>query len=272
MLEENFSPSKLRNRKNNIWKIQLHGFCIIRLLNEITMIVVKYLSKTKKEFKMTKKLAFIHTVSSLVGVFNDLSKELLPGVEVFHIADEMLLKVVLAQGGLSPFIFQRVSDHVIAAEHAGAIAVQCTCSSISPCVDAARPLAGIPILKIDEPMVNKAISIGSRIGIAATVPTTLKPTTELVHTRAAALGKSVNVESVLCEGAYSALFSGDAHKHDQIVAQYLRDLMKHNDVIILAQASMARVAQTIPTEEQHIPILSSPLLAMEYAKTVLSEM
>lgn len=219
---------------------------------------------------MTQKLAFIHTVPSLVGLFNDLSKELLPGVEVFHIADEMLLKVVLAQGGLSPFIFQRVSDHVVAAEHAGATAVQCTCSSISPCVDASRPLVGIPVLKIDEPMVNKAISTGPRIGIAATAPTTLKPTTELVHARAATLGKSVQVESVLCEGAYSALFSGDMQKHDQIVAQYLRDLMTHNDVIILAQASMARVAQTIPAEKQLAPILSSPRLAMEYVKTVLS--
>jgi Asp/Glu/hydantoin racemase len=220
---------------------------------------------------MTQKLAFIHTVPSLVGMFNDLSKELLPGVEVFHIADEMLLKVVLAQGGLSPFIFQRVSDHVVAAERAGATAVQCTCSSISPCVDASRPLVGIPVLKIDEPMVNKAIGTGSRIGIAATAPTTLKPTTELVHTRAAAMGRSVQVESVLCEGAYSALFSNDTQKHDQIVAQVLRDLMTRNDVIILAQASMARVAQTIPAEEQRIPILSSPRLAMEHVKTVLSQ-
>jgi Asp/Glu/hydantoin racemase len=219
---------------------------------------------------MTQKLAFIHTVPSLVVLFNDLSKELLPGVEVLHIADEMLLKVVLAQGGLSPFIFQRVSDHVVAAERAGATAVQCTCSSISPCVDASRPLVGIPVLKIDEPMVNKALDTGSRIGIAATAPTTLKPTTELVHVRAAAMGKSVQVESVLCEGAYNALFSGDTQKHDQIVAQYLRDLMARTDVIILAQASMARVAQTIPAEEQRVPILSSPRLAMEHVKAVLS--
>lgn len=218
---------------------------------------------------MTQILAFIHTVPSLVGLFNDLSKEFLPDTEVFHIADEMLLKVVLAQGGLSPFIFQRVSDHAIAAERAGATAVQCTCSSISPCVDAARPLVGIPVLKIDEPMVNKALSTGSRIAIAATAPTTLKPTTELVHTRAAAMGKSVQVESILCEGAYAALFSGDAQKHDQIVEKVLRDLMMRNDVIILAQASMARVAQIIPTEEQRAPILSSPRLAMEHVRTVL---
>jgi Asp/Glu/hydantoin racemase len=218
---------------------------------------------------MLQKLAFIHTVPSLVGLFNDLSKELLPEVEIFHIADEMLLKVVLAQGGLSPFIFQRVAEHVVAAERAGATMVQCTCSSISPCVDASRPLVGVPVLKIDEPMVNAALGIGSRIGIAATAPTTLKPTTDLVRARADAMGVAVQVESMLCEGAYDALFSGDPQRHDQIVSEVLRGLMTRNDVIILAQASMARVANAIPAEEQRVPILSSPRLAMERVRELL---
>lgn len=218
---------------------------------------------------MKQKLAFVHTVPSLVGLFNDLSKELLPDVEVFHIADEMLLKVVLAQGGLSPFIFQRVAEHVVAAERAGATMVQCTCSSISPCVDASRPLVGVPVLKIDEPMVNAALGIGSRVGIAATAPTTLKPTTDLVQARAAAMSVAVQVESVLCEGAYDALFSGNPQKHDEIVSGVLRGLMTRNDVIILAQASMARVAQAIPAEEQRVPILSSPRLAMEHVRELL---
>ncbi len=218
---------------------------------------------------MKQKLAFIHTVPSLVGLFNDLSKELLPDLEVLHIADEMLLKVVLAQGGLSPFIFQRVAGHVVAAERAGATMVQCTCSSISPCVDASRPFVGIPVLKIDEPMVNAALGIGSHVGIAATAPTTLKPTTDLVRARAAALGLQVQVESVLCEGAYDALFSGNPRKHDEIVSGVLRGLMTRCDVIILAQASMARVAQAIPAEEQRVPVLSSPRPAMEHVRELL---
>ncbi len=218
---------------------------------------------------MKQRLAFIHTVPSLVGLFNDLSKELLPGVDVLHIADEMLLKVVLAQGGLSPFIFQRVAGHVVAAEQAGATMIQCTCSSISPCVDASRPFVGVPVLKIDEPMVNAALGIGSRIGIAATAPTTLKPTTDLVHARASAMGVVVQVESVLCEGAYDALFSGNPQKHDEIVSGVLKGLMLRNDVVILAQASMARVAQTIPAEQQRVPVLSSPRLAMQHVRELM---
>ena len=219
---------------------------------------------------MKQKLAFVHTVPSLVGLFNELSRELLPDVEVFHIADEMLLKVVLAQGGLSPFIYRRVADHIVAAEHAGATAVQCTCSSISPCVEASRPFVGVPVFKIDEPMVDAALHTGTRIGVAATAPTTLGPTTELVRARAATLGIPVQVESVLCKGAYEALFSGDPQKHDQIVMRALCDLMTRNDVVILAQASMARVAQAIPPEDKRVPIISSPRLAIEHVKAVFS--
>lgn len=219
---------------------------------------------------MTTKLAFIHTVPSLVGLFSDLSKQLLPGdVEILHIADEVLLKVVLAQGGLSPFIYRRVAENVVAAEEAGADLVQLTCSSISPCAEPARALVSIPVLKIDEPMVDRALSLGERIGVAATAPTTLKPTTDLVYERARRLEKKVKVDSVLCEGAYKALFSGDPETHDRIVRNYLKELMKHNDVVLLAQASMARVAGTIPAEDQLVPILSSPRLAMERAREVI---
>jgi len=221
---------------------------------------------------MTLKLAFIHTVPSLVELFTGLSKELLPDdAEIFHIADEILLKTVLAQGGLSPFIYRRVAENVVAAEEAGANLVQLTCSSISPCTDIAQRMVNIPVLKIDEPMVDRAISLGSRIGIAATTPTTLKPTTELVYERARFCGKEVSVDSVLCTGAYAALFSGDLQTHDRIVRQHLADLMAHNDVVILAQASMARVADKIPSAEQAAPILSSPRLAMERAREVIQQ-
>ena len=217
------------------------------------------------------KVAYLHTVSSLVGLFNDLSKELLPvGTEVFHIADELLLKTVMTLGGLSPFIYQRVAENVVAAERAGATVVQCTCSSISPCVEAVRPLAGIPVFKIDDPMIEKAISMGRRIGVAATAPTTLKPTTELVHARAAARKVEVKVDPMLCEGAFAALAAGDTATHDRIISQALRELMARNDVVILAQASMARVANSIPVDEQIVPILSSPHLAIEALARVLA--
>jgi Asp/Glu/hydantoin racemase len=224
-----------------------------------------------KEEDMSKRVVFIHTVPTLIAPFNDPSKELLPsGVDWFHIADEMLLKLVLAQGGLSPFIFRRVAEHVAAAYEAGASVVQVTCSSISPCVVASRPMVPIPVLKIDEPMVDRALQMGARIGVAATVGMTLKPTTELVVERARFWGKEVQVESALCDGAFDFLMGGDGETHDRIVSERLKGLMDHNNVILLAQASMARVAATISPADQKIPILSSPRLAVEHLRDVLA--
>ena len=220
---------------------------------------------------MTKRLVLVHTVASLVEPFARLAAEILPGdVEAVHVADELLLRIVFDQGGLSPTVYRRVAAHVVAAQEAGADAVQLTCSSISPCADAASLMVAIPVLKIDEPMVDQAISLGSRIGVAATVPTTLKPTLELVYARAGALGREVTVDPLLCEGAFDALSAGDAETHDRIVRAALEGLMARNDVVVLAQASMARVADTIPASERIVPVLSSPRLAMERARDVLA--
>ena len=219
---------------------------------------------------MAKRLVLLHTVSSLVELFNDLAEELLPDdVRVLHVADEMLLDVVLKKGGLSPFTYRRVADHVVAAEQAGADVVMFTCSSISPCADLTALMVGIPVLKIDLPMVDQAISIGSRIGVAATVPTTLGPTTQLVRERAALSGRQVTVDSLLCQGAYDALFEGDIDAYNRIVRDALGELMARNDVVVSAQASMARVADMIPPQERAVPLLSSPRLAMAHARDVL---
>ena len=220
---------------------------------------------------MSRRLVLLHTVASLVEPFARLAAEILPQeVETVHVADELLLKIVLADGGLGPFAYRRVASHVAAAAEGGADAVMFTCSSISPCADPARLMVSIAVLKIDEPMVDKAISVGMRIGVAATVPTTLRPTTDLVLERARALGANVSVDPLLCEGAFDALLAGDPETHDRIVRECLRGLMSRNDVVVLAQASMAQVVDTLPETEMPVPILSSPRLAMERARDVLA--
>ncbi len=133
-------------------------------------------------------------------------------------------------------------------------------------------MVSLPILKVDQPMVDQAIALGECIGLAATATSTLKPTTDLVRSRAALAGKPVEVDSQLAEGAFAALMAGDTETHDRIVRQTIKELMSRNHVVLLAQASMARVLETIPVEERKVPVLSSPRLAVEHAAQVLSQM
>jgi Asp/Glu/hydantoin racemase len=213
---------------------------------------------------MPKRLAYIHTVTTLPAVFKSLSNELIPAVDIFQIVDESLLQNTIQQNRLSPSTMRRLIDHVASAKEAGADLVMVTCSSVGPAVDIAKALFEIPVLRVDQPMVDLAVKTGKRIGVAATLQTTLDPTASLIRARAAAAGKDVEVTTRLCRGAFEAVTSGDTARHDELVKAGLQELISEVDVIVLAQASMARVVESLSEAERRAPILSSPRLAVEY--------
>jgi Asp/Glu/hydantoin racemase len=216
-----------------------------------------------------KRLALLHTVAGLTTTFQQLCAELMPNVEIYHIVDESLLRNTIREGAPSPATYRRLANYLRGAEEAGADAVLVTCSSMGPCVEAARPMIGIPVVRVDEPMAEKAVQTGTRIGVTATLATTLKPTTELIERKASQAGGKHTIMSKLCEGAFEAVVSGDTSTHDRIVSQCLRELDAKTDVIVLAQASMARVLDTMKSGEMHVIVLSSPRLGVEYVKQIL---
>lgn len=218
----------------------------------------------------TKTLGLIHTSATLVPVFQELCREYLEGVPVFNMVDDSLIKDVIARGELSPHTARRVVNQIGAAEAAGADFILVTCSSIGAAVEAAAPLTGVPVLRVDQPMTDLAVQSGSKIGVVATLPTTLEPTSDLVKRRAAKAGKEIELTSRLCEGAFDALMSGDAAGHDAMVAGALKELSEQVEVILLAQASMARVVETMPEADKRVPILASPLQAIKHLAKVLS--
>ena len=97
----------------------------------------------------------------------------------------------------------------------------------------------------------------------------MEPTADLIQRRADIAGKKIELTSKLCEGAFEALMSGDAAKHDAMVAAALKELSQQVDVILLAQASMAHVVGTLKPEDRRVPILASPNTAVDYLATVL---
>ncbi|MFT4094592.1 MAG: aspartate/glutamate racemase family protein [Niabella sp.] len=216
-----------------------------------------------------KTLGLIHTSATLVPVFDELCKQYLPGVKVFNIVDDSLIKNTIAAGVLTPQTSKRVVTYANSAEEAGADYIMFTCSSIGPAVETAATLTGVPVLRVDQPMADKAIATGKKIGVIATLSTTLQPTGDLVKRRAALAGKEIELMAKLCNGAFEALMNGDTVTHDQLVADALKELSNEVDVIVLAQASMARVVNGLAEADRRVPILASPTVAMEYLKEVL---
>ena len=212
---------------------------------------------------MMKTVFAIHTGPVLVDVFKKLFPELLPDVRLVNIVDDGLLNDVRAAGGLTPSVTRRIVGYGMLAESSGADAILNCCSSVGEAADVLAQTVSIPVIKIDNRMAIQATEQGSRIGIVATVATTLDPTERLIQRKANESGKSVTTKRYLVDSAFDALLSGNTEEHDRLLKAEIEAAMKDNDVVVLAQGSMARL---VPTIEQRVPVLSSPRSSVEALK------
>ena len=183
--------------------------------------------------------------------------------------DESLIRNTIEAGSLQKVTTRRLISMVESAGMGGANAVLVTCSSIGEAVTTAQQLFDFPVLRVDEAMAERAIACGRRIGVLATLRTTLVPTTDLVRRKGA--GKNVEIVDHLCEGAFDAVMAGDTKTHDEIVSNALMNEMSGMDVVVLAQASMARVLGVMRPDALSMPVLSSPELAVQRMAEVLRE-
>jgi Asp/Glu/hydantoin racemase len=219
---------------------------------------------------MKKILVCLHTMPLLIDVFDRLGATMLKDVRLMHILDEPLLERVRQQGEMKPEDVQRIESHIRLARHIRAHAVLITCSTLSPGAAGVGAEEALPIIRIDEGMVISAVAKGKKIGVVATSETTLRPTLSMLEAQAGFQGKSVEIRMRYVEGALDRLLAGEGAVHDRLVSQAIRELSSDVDVIVLAQASMARVLDVIPESERIVEILSSPHIAMEQVGRLLS--
>jgi Asp/Glu/hydantoin racemase len=212
----------------------------------------------------------IHTVAGLIPVFDSLARLHFADWTTFNMLDESLLRTTIREGHLSQVTMRRLVGMVWSAVDAGASAVVVTCSSLGPAVEAARPICPVPLFRIDDGMARAAVAAGRRIGVLATLDTTLEPTTALIRQTAAQHAADVTVVSQVSEGAFALLQGGDAAGHDARVANSLRAMAPEVDVIVLAQASMARALEAVRADLGATPVLTSPELGMAQVRACLT--
>jgi len=209
---------------------------------------------------MAARIAFVHTVGFLVDEFKRLMRAQLPGIDCFHILNESLLQDLL-RGSEPTLIHRRVVSQVHLAIDAGADLVVMTCSSTSPAIDIARQTSNRPILKIDDPMAAEAVNCGPRIGLLCTATSTVAPSTSLLLAHAELQSRTVAIHPHVDADAYRALMAGDRVTHDALVHDAAARLSRDVDVLVLAQASLAPLRDSLAAELD-CPVLSSPPLLM----------
>jgi glutamate racemase len=218
---------------------------------------------------MTLRAGMLHTVGALQGPLEQTAAALCADLHLEHRVDESLLARAIA-GADTQALTEATRPHVESLLEAGAQAVLVSCSSLGEATDTLARNYAVPVVRIDRPMARRAVELGSRIAVLATLRSTLAPTTALVHSEAAARSAHVHVEPVLVAGAAEARTNGDSVAHDELIREAAHQYAADVDVVVLAQASMAE-AFAKDSRELRVPVLTSPDLGVRAFVDMLRE-
>ena len=212
----------------------------------------------------------VYTGQGLAGPLKAVFTEILPDCRLINIIDDSLIADVVMNKNITAGVTKRLLRYYETAEEMGADVILNTCSSVGEIVDLGRQVVDIPIVRIDEAMAITAVKQYSRIGVIATLPSTLEPTLRLLQDQALRLGYEVTIVEGLADGAYDALVNGSAEQHDQRILETAMSLAPQVDAFVLAQGSMARMEHDL-ADATGLAVLSSLRLGIGAVKQALSE-
>jgi Asp/Glu/hydantoin racemase len=205
-----------------------------------------------------RKIVLIHTSPAAIAPLMRFYNEAAPELEITNLLDDGLLRLLAA--GEHRSVERRLAEMLtVAVRTYEAELSMVTCSSVTKgMVERLAPLFDLPVLKIDYPMAREAVAAGRRrIGVAATFPPTLVPTSQLISEAAEEAGAAIEIIQEVVPEAYDALLAGDEEAHDELLCAGVERLAARRvDVIVLAQISMARVLPRLEGK-LGVPVLSS---------------
>jgi glutamate racemase len=139
-----------------------------------------------------------------------------------------------------------------------------TCSTLNRAAGAVRRAlrpSTLPVVQIDEAMMETAVATDGRILVVATHGPTVASTQALLQETAARLGRKVAFAGTTVEEAFDLLGRGEIEGHNQVIARAIRAARKRSriDVVVLAQLSMSVFALEYrnPVREFGVPVLTS---------------
>lgn len=217
-----------------------------------------------------KHIALLHTVRSVYETFGDQLRAAFPGEELLlsNTLDEFLAADANRRGEFTLANTQRLLLLLQAKDLEGADLILTTCSTLTPAVEAIRPLLATPVVAIDDAMMAQAVQAGSRILVLATAGSAMGPAVRKLHTEAAKAAKEIQIVEMPCPAAFQAIQAMDRPRHDQLLRDAAHHIDHTVDVVVLAQASMAHLRQDIETICGR-PVLASPQLCLEQVRQQL---
>lgn len=217
-----------------------------------------------------KKLGVVNGASWTSLWSNYFGKTMLPGVKIINVGNEAVqLNFMQAynQGLACPpqiniDLFCRYAKDLYDLYQVDAVLISCsTMNRAYKKVSKTMNPLGVPVIQIDEAMMEQAVNTEGRILVVATHGPTVKSTQALLLETADRLGKKVDFLGATIEEAFELLGKGRIDEHNQAITKTIRHVQSREqvDIVVLAQLSMSVFSFTFPEplQEFGIPVLNS---------------
>lgn len=213
-------------------------------------------------------LVYTSTTPELIELVEKEVGDVLPReTEVASYQDPSILAEIRDAGYVTAPPAARLVGMYMTAVSEGADAILNLCSSVGEVADAAQDIArytGIPIVRVDEEMCREAVRQGKRIGVMATLPTTLNPTKNTILRVAREMNRQVELVDALVDGGFGL----DQEQFKALMSEYAGTIAGKVDVILFAQGSMAYCEEYIHEKYGKV-VLSSPRFGAAALKDAL---
>jgi hypothetical protein len=213
------------------------------------------------------RVALVSSTRAVFGPMEAAFRDVFPEAQILHLLDETLLEDFQREGGLSPHSRRKALQMALTAQEAGVDGILVTCSTLSPSVDDFRPFLGIPIVKIDEPVIEEVVQKAEKIGLLATAKTVLKSVEPLVAKKARDLGRKISVRPFVKSDVWPLLQKDPAGFY-RAIAEAATEAAQDCQAVILTQVSIAP-GRDYMEEKLRNRVYASPLYAVQAIRRIL---
>ena len=199
-------------------------------------------------------------------------QEIIPEVTVAHHVDDTIQNsnFISPPGIIPKENFFKFASYCYYLEKAGVDMILLACSTFNQAVEHARPMINIPILQIDRPMMDIAVKTGKKIGLLATVPTTIPSSERLLNTAAGEAGKKIGITTILCTRAFEEIKKGNVDRHNELLLEEIEKLSRSVDVIVMAQVSMSALEPML--KNTRVPVYNSGRTGFNRVREILESL
>ena len=187
---------------------------------------------------MPKRVFLVHPTPLSLPPVDEAFKTLWPQAQALNLLDESLYADVGANGELTPALYTRVANLFRHCEASGADGIVFSGSTFGPAVEEGRKGIKVPVLRIEEAMMEEAVVRGGSILLASTQKRALPVVRATLDQSAKRAGKALTIKEIWIEGARDALNAGDNDRHDRLIADQSASAGEFN-TIVLGMISMA---------------------------------